>query len=242
MVGGTSAGTAVQSGIAMLSNGSSKHAVNRGAKISAPVKVGCERAKRCPEGMQEDDLTYWPKGGLGLVDSLVFDTHFSERARELRLLRLLHHANAKIGMGVDETSAVHLTWLPDSLKVKALGASGAWWFDISNQQPDKNKIKARAHYLAPGRDFSWKNNLLSSSAAAEKFDNKVALEKKVFEDAFQDGALRAAAQQTANTKVQQIILKADTAKVTLTSTPETTTWIGPQGQIGVTDLILELSQ
>ena len=242
VVGGTSAGTAVQSGIAMLSNGSSKHAVNRGAKISAPVKVGCERAKRCPDGMQEDDLTYWPNGGLALVDSLVLDTHFSERARELRLLRLLHHANAKIGMGVDETSAVHLTWLPDSLKVKALGASGAWWFDISNQQPDKNKIKARAHYLAPGRDFSWKNNLLSSSAAAEKFDNKVALEKKVFEDAFQDGALRAAAQQTANTKVQQIILKADTAKVTLTSTPETTTWIGPQGQIGVTDLILELSQ
>ena len=242
VVGGTSAGTAVQSGIAMLSNGSSKHAVNRGAKISAPIKVGCERAKRCLEGMQEDDLTYWPNGGLGLVDSLVFDTHFSERARELRLLRLLHHANAKIGIGVDETSAVHLTWLPDSLKVEALGASGAWWFDTSNQQPDKNKIKARVHYLAPGRDFSWKNNLLSASTTTEKFVTKTATEKAVFEDALQDGALRAAAQQIANTKAQQIMLKADTAKLTLASTPETTAWIGPQGQIGVTDLILELSR
>jgi cyanophycinase-like exopeptidase len=42
----------------------------------------------------------------------VFDTHFSERARELRLLRLLHQADAKLGIGVDETSVVPLIWLP----------------------------------------------------------------------------------------------------------------------------------
>ncbi len=241
VVSGTSAGTAVQSGVAMLSNGSSKHAINRGAKISSPIEVGCERAKRCPEGTQQDDLTYWPTGGLGLVDSFVFDTHFSERARELRLLRLLHAADAKVGIGVDETSAVQLTWLPESLKVEALGASGAWWFDTSNQQHDKNKIKARVHYLAPGRDFIWKNKVLSSSAVTEKFVANVATEKIVFEDALQDGALRAVAQQMAGNAVQQTTLKADTAKVTLASTPETSAWTGPEGQIGVTDLILELS-
>lgn len=242
VVSGTSAGTAVQSGIAMLSNGSSKNAVNRGAKISAPISPGCERTKRCPAGMEEDDLSYWPIGGLALVDSFVFDTHFSERARELRLLRLLHTANAKVGIGVDETSAVHLTWQPEHIEVRALGTSGAWWFDTSNQQADKNKIKTRAHYLAPGRDFIWENNLLSSLPATEKSGAKAVTENKVYEDALQDGALRAVAQQMATNSVQQTTLKAETAKVTLTRTPETSTWIGPQGQIGVTDLILELSR
>ena len=242
VVGGTSAGTAVQSGVAMLSNGSSKHAVNRGAKISAPISPGCERTKRCPAGMEEDDLSYWPTGGLALVDSLVFDTHFSERARELRLLRLLHTANAKLGIGVDETSAMHLTRQPEHIEVRALGASGAWWFDTSNQQHDKNKIKARVHYLAPGRDFIWKNNSLSSLVTTETITSKAVIEKTVIEDALQDGALRAVAQQMATNAVHQTTLKADTAKVTLTTTPDTTSWIGPQGQIGVTDLILELSR
>ncbi len=241
VVGGTSAGSAVQSSIAMLSNGSSTNAVNRGAKNSMPMDAGCERAKRCPVGMQEDDLTYWPAGGLALVDSLVFDTHFSERARELRLLRLLHDANAKNAIGIDETSAVHLTWLPESLVVEALGASGAWWFDTNNQQAEKNKIKARVHYLAPGRDFIWKNNNLSSLAVTEKLTAKANTERKLFEDALEDGALRAAAQQMATSAQQPAILKAQAEKVTLTATPETSTWIGPQGQIGVTDLILELS-
>jgi len=242
VVGGTSAGSAVQSGIAMLSNGSSKNAINRGAKISRPMDAGCERAKRCSVGMQEDDLTYWPAGGLALVDSLVFDTHFSERARELRLLRLLHDANAKTGIGIDETSAVHLTWLPESTEVEALGASGAWWFDISNQQSDKNKMSARVHYLAPGRNFIWKNNNLSSLAVTEKREAKAAIEKTVIEDALQDGALRAVAQQMATNTVQHTTLKAQTAKVTLVTTPETSAWVGPQGQIGVTHLILELSR
>jgi cyanophycinase len=241
VVGGTSAGSAVQSGVAMLSNGSSKHAVNRGAKISAPISPGCERTKRCPTDMQEDDLSYWPAGGLALADSLVFDTHFSERARELRLLRLLHTANANIGIGIDETSAMHLTWQKDQLQIEALGSSGAWLFDTQAFSTRNKKIAARVHYFAPGRQFIWKNNQLSSLSTTPASDTKVTAEKNIFEDALQAGALRALAQQMTSNDAPQATLKADTAKVTLSTTPDTNTWVGPQGQIGVTHLILELS-
>jgi cyanophycinase-like exopeptidase len=241
VVGGTSAGTAVQSSIAMLSNGTSKNAVSRGAKKGAPIDVGCERTKRCPFGWEEDDLSYWPKGGLALIDGLVFDTHFSERARELRLLSLLHQADAKVGIGVDETSAVHLIWLPDLLEIEALGASGAWFFDTQNSLHSDTKMSARVNYMAPGRMFAWKNNSLQLMGDAKKIDRDKSFEKMTITDALQDKALRTVVQQMAMNAVQQTTLKADIAKVTLTTTPETSTWIGPQGQIGVTDLILELN-
>ena len=128
------------------------------------------------------------------------------------------------------------------MELEALGASGAWWFDTNDQASDKNSLKARVHYLAPGRSFIWKDNKLSSLAAPEKLGAKAAIQKTLSEDALQDGALRAAAQQMASNTAQKTTLKAETQEVTLASTPETATWLGPQGQIGVTDLILELSR
>jgi cyanophycinase-like exopeptidase len=241
VVGGTSAGTAVQSGIAMPSNGTSDNAVSRSAKIGAPIEAGCERAKRCPAGWQEDDLSYWPKGGLALIDGLVFDTHFSERARELRLLRLLHQAEAKLGIGVDETSAVHLTWLPDRLEMEALGASGAWFFNTHNSVHSDKKISAHASYLAPGRILRWKNNSLQLIGEAKKIDRDGASENMTINNALQDTALRTAAWQMSSTMTDKSLAGNSNLPVSLSLTPESQTWTGPQGQIGISNLILELS-
>ncbi|MBP6597165.1 MAG: hypothetical protein KA196_06595, partial [Arenimonas sp.] len=60
VVGGTSAGTAVQGGAAMLSNGTSAQALRGGALAGLPMAPGCERARRCPAGLSEDSLPYWP--------------------------------------------------------------------------------------------------------------------------------------------------------------------------------------
>lgn len=130
VIGGTSAGSAVQSGGPMLSNGTPRDALRHGAIASPPPVPGCTRSGDCVGGLDEDAFTYWPGGGLGLAPGIVVDTHFSERARELRLLRLLADTGTRWGIGVDEASALHLRWQADgSVRVGALGAGGGWVFD-----------------------------------------------------------------------------------------------------------------
>ena len=150
VIGGTSAGSAVQSGLSMLSNGLPAHAVRHGASASAPPAPGCTRARDCIVGLDEDAMTYWPAGGLGLAPGFVVDTHFSERDRELRLVRLLTDTGAGWGLGADETSALHVVYAADaSVQIDALGASGGWVFDARDpcKGPDLEVI---AHVLSPG--------------------------------------------------------------------------------------------
>ncbi|WP_460828283.1 type 1 glutamine amidotransferase family protein [Marilutibacter aestuarii] len=150
VVGGTSAGSAVQSGGPMLSNGSPEQALRQGAQASPPPRPGCSAAGDCVGGLDEDAFTYWPGGGLGLAPGLVVDTHFSERGREARLVRLLADTGARWGIGVDETSALHLRWEGiDRLAINAVGASGGWVFE--RQEPAcAGSPRAGAYYLAPG--------------------------------------------------------------------------------------------
>lgn len=155
VVGGTSAGSAVQSGIAMLGNGQPLRALLHPAHASSPPEPGCLRAGRCAEGLHEDDLTYWPAGGLALWPDLVIDTHFSERAREVRLLRLLHQGGARFGLGIDETSALHLRSRgTGEWHAKALGEHGAWLFDAGDAglhcTADGTEISAQVLYLPSG--------------------------------------------------------------------------------------------
>lgn len=148
VIGGTSAGSAVQSAAPMLGNGA-PGAITR-VHAAAPPTPGCARAGTCPPGIDEDAVTVWPAGGLGLAPGLVVDTHFSERARESRLLQVLAATGTRRGIGVDETSAVRIAWQPDaSMELDAIGASGAWVFD-DVQGCRKGRTRAIAHYLAPG--------------------------------------------------------------------------------------------
>ena len=155
VLGGTSAGAAVQSGNIMVSNGSSARALLRGAREHPPPAPGCDRSDRCPDGLQVDDLTFH-RGGLGSFPPGIVDTHFSERWRQFRLLQLMSDTETRLGLGVDETSAIAVSGLFEETPVilHAVGQSGGWLIDLGSahrvrQRPLK-VAGARLHRLDAG--------------------------------------------------------------------------------------------
>ncbi|MGY6588671.1 MAG: cyanophycinase [Wenzhouxiangella sp.] len=134
LIGGTSAGAAVQSGADMISNGSNLAALRDGAIASPPPPPGCERSGHCPEGLRGDSLTWHPAGGLGTVTDAIVDTHFSERHRQLRLSRLLMDSQRTLGIGVDETTALVLHRSHGEALFEVVGAGAAWLVDASQAE------------------------------------------------------------------------------------------------------------
>ncbi len=221
VIGGTSAGSAVQSGGPMLSSGTVEQALKHGAIASAPPVPGCTRSADCVGSLDEDAFTYWPAGGLGLAPGMIVDTHFSERARELRLLRLLADTGTRMGIGIDETSALHLRWLNDGslVEITALGASGGWVFDAAGC--DHSGMRANAFYIAPGAVLrSDASGLQWTDDAQPLQTNKTA--QTAARDALDRGALRAAAQALdAMSPAAKIHASAINAQVLLTHTEAT---------------------
>lgn len=163
VVAGTSAGTAVQSGPGMLSNGSPQMALREGPKPVVPPTPGCSRREGC-HGLDEQAFTVWPGGGFGLAGPFLMDTHFAERAREWRLMRALAQGPAKAGLGVDETSALHMIQHQDqSWTLAALGRSGGWLFDTESTQC--GMWKGQASYLAAGSAVRWNGGEIQPESA-----------------------------------------------------------------------------
>jgi len=184
-VAGTSAGSAVQSALPMLGNGTSEHALRHLGKMRAPPSPGCTRSGSCGD-VDEDSLTWWDAGGIGLAPFVV-DTHFSERSREWRLLTLLAQSGARAGLGVDETSALHLQGQTDgSLRIQALGKSGGWLFSVVAQ--NCGQLRGQASYLAPQRDLQWRDGAVVWPSVAER-QTSVGPERRLAAD---DGLLSAA--------------------------------------------------
>lgn len=239
VVAGTSAGTAVQSGSVMITNGTSANALKRGALVNISMPEGCERANRCPQGLQEDDLTYWPLGGLGLAGPLLMDTHVSERKRELRLMILLNTVDAAAGIGVDETSAVLMRFDQSAVSVEALGKSGAWWLMKPSTQVPSGAISLKAHYLAPGAILLWRDGQLSAPGSAAFIGSSQ--EDSTPTDALQGNALRNAVWRLASGSQRAVRLHASGRQISITPSPVSRHWQGPEGQQGITDLIITLS-
>lgn len=173
IVAGTSAGTAVQAGgqwqgrpVPMISNGTSAHALLHGALAAPAPAAGCQQNNSCPPGVAEQQLTYQPLGGLGLFPFGLLDTHFSERGREFRLIRLLSDTGSRFGFGVDEASAL-LVGFDNSANQRArlsvVGAAGVFIADL--QQADSRRPPhsgsgrwqisgVQTHYLASGQQAS----------------------------------------------------------------------------------------
>lgn len=146
VVGGTSAGTACQGSAVMITSGSSWDALTYGAFSGGP------------KPLRPNDLTYDEKGGLGLLDSSwVIDTHFSERGRESRLIRLLQDTRERDigtprGFGVDEDMGLVITDLYTQPVGTVIGTSGGVFFaDVTNTVvvPSQNTFYTgvSAHYL-----------------------------------------------------------------------------------------------
>lgn len=233
VVGGTSAGTAVQAGVAMVSNGTAAQGLRAGAHARPPMAPGCERARRCADGLPEDSLTYWPGGGLGLLPGWTVDTHFSERGRELRLLRLMHAAGAPFGAGVDETSALHFTREGAGWRVEAIGAEGGWIFE--RLEAAGPTLRARVHYLAPGAHLRVDASGVRVSAESTRAGSE---ETSLPASALEDGALRAAAARLAAGR-QAVQLPAGDGVARLERSDGTRAWQDPGRRPGASHLILE---
>lgn len=238
VVGGTSAGTAVQAGRAMVSNGTAAEALRTGARAMPPLEPGCERAGRCAQGLPEDTVTYWPAGGLGLLPDWTLDTHFSDRGRELRLLRLMHDAGVDWGAGVDETSALRFVRDGDGWRVQALGREGGWLFQRIPPSGD-GAIAARVHYLAPG---AWVRVDARGVAAPRDRTEQLAGDGPdrgdESRDALEGGALRNAVVALANGQRDEVALPAGTGVATLARTRDTHVWQAPSGRPGALNLEL----
>lgn len=132
LLGGTSAGTAVQSGNAggtlpMISNGSSAHAARHGSRAGTPPQALCAVFGTCPGNWHDEQLSYRAEGGLGSFPFGVLDTHFRERDRELRLLRLLLDTQTGAGFGIDETTVLHARFdNTDHAQLAVSGKGGVW--------------------------------------------------------------------------------------------------------------------
>ncbi len=187
IVAGTSAGTAVQSGgnlgplfarqqVPMISNGSSRQALQTGAVAAAAPLAGCEKNHSCPAKLAEDQLTYRTQGGLGLFPFGVMDTHFSERGREARLVRLLSDTQTRYGFGVDEATALLVGFdqtQPTNARFGVIGAAGVYIADLAGAKTSGNGAdwqinQVRTHYLSREDQASLQNGELSIQFAPWK--------------------------------------------------------------------------
>lgn len=89
MIAGTSAGAAVQSRL-MITGDQKKH----------PVYTGYF------ETIEADNMIL--EEGLGLIESIIVDQHFIKRQRLNRLVAVILENPGKLGVGIDESTAIHV--------------------------------------------------------------------------------------------------------------------------------------
>ncbi len=134
-LGGSSAGNAVQAGrlagdIAMISGGRTLGAIRHGALAGEADVPGCALTQSCLPAQPSGQLTYRASGGLQLFSLGSNDTHFRERQREGRLLRLVLDSGSGAGVGVDEATVLRANFSDDSsATLEVLGHGGVWLLD-----------------------------------------------------------------------------------------------------------------
>jgi len=155
VVAGSSAGDAVQSGgqwrgrsVPMIGGGDSVRVLRHGYRqIDGP-----EPEEPSAKG------SFAKNGGLGFFRFGVLDSHFSQRAREARLVRLVADSGVDYGFGVDENTAlvVHASAADGSHHMRVVGAGGVFIVDARQAKPQSEKLAAFKieniviHYLNQG--------------------------------------------------------------------------------------------
>ena len=150
IIAGTSAGTAVMTNINMITGGTSEGALSLGVFAAAPVSERCELTN-CPATIPAAALTYRKEGGLGFFPFGITDTHFSQRKRQLRLLRLTALSENKMGFGVDENTALLVDI--QQRKLSVTGEHGVWIIEQATDgvsEENHRYTHAISHYLTQG--------------------------------------------------------------------------------------------
>jgi cyanophycinase len=155
VVAGSSAGDAVQSGgqwrgrpVPMIGGGDSVKVLRHGYRqIDGP-----EPEEPSAKG------SFAKNGGLGFFRFGVLDSHFSQRAREARLVRLVADSGIDYGFGVDENTAlvVHASAADGSHHMRVVGAGGVFVVDARQAKLQSEQLAAFKieniviHYLNQG--------------------------------------------------------------------------------------------
>lgn len=173
IVGGTSAGTAVQAGgakgnrpVPMLTNGHSDMAMKRGAFATPAPSQRCAEGHTCETGLYGSDLTYNATGGTGLFTLGLLDTHFSERDREIRLSVFTDISGQELAFGVDEATALFVRnarTKADDVAMSVLGQGGVFIVDrrvshyLRANTPERIEVSlgAVSHYLGAGSHATY---------------------------------------------------------------------------------------
>lgn len=165
LVAGSSAGTAAQPVGPMITGGVSYNALVWGAH-TAP----CNGAA---DDVCLDDLTYDEGGGLGLFPHGLIDSHFSERGRQGRLVRLAAATDTRVAFGVDENTAlvVRDAGTPEAW-MEVMGERGVFVLDLEGATVETAADFAirgvRASYLTRGDRYEVQTH--SVNFAADKAD------------------------------------------------------------------------
>jgi len=168
VMSGSSAGVACQPWSVMIAGGVSYNGLRYGS-----FPYGTENSS--------SDLVYDPFGGLGMLFDFVLDSHFSERGREGRLVRLIADTRSsprgvQYGIGIDEDTALVITDADTAQAVgEVIGIAGVNIIDLSRAFVDPGSplfriLNVHGHYLTQGDrinlrtlavtfDTTWKWNL-----------------------------------------------------------------------------------
>lgn len=134
VLAGTSAGTAIMVQGPMITGGESYDALRNGVYTS-------------PGG---DDLSYDMQGGFGFFGHGLLDTHFSERGRQGRIVRLADYSNVPFAFGVDEDTALLVQDNPSlgQVEMEVIGSNGVFVFDLRNKERGSGSSYALYDVLA----------------------------------------------------------------------------------------------
>ncbi len=151
VIGGTSAGAAAQGGGKLLDTDTATIPMIRHGS---------------PHNLLVDgytDSTAQFDGGMGVFRWGVTDTHFSERARETRLIQAVQQAGVRFGFGVDETTALETVEEKVNGEIRTtmtvVGAGGVYVVDVASAQTIADApLEIRdvtTHYLQEGDRLVW---------------------------------------------------------------------------------------
>lgn len=183
LMAGTSAGTAVQSGAPMVTGGESYYGLRYGVYTSlgtsTAVPTSANADPRVTTTNYIDRLSYDTAGGFGFFSHGVLDTHFSERGRQGRIVRLAWNRAVELAFGVDENTALIVDGAGTSAAIMSvLGQHGVMIFDLrdasstavspgsSSPCSSDSGFKLcyiRAHYATEGDSFAPATRVFSTA-------------------------------------------------------------------------------
>ncbi|HEY8141538.1 MAG TPA: cyanophycinase [Kofleriaceae bacterium] len=152
VVAGTSAGAAVLVSAPMVTGGESYDALARPRRVTDRLR-----------------------GGLRFFRFGLIDTHFGERGRQGRIIRLAARRRAQLAFGVDEDTALVVTGaLGPRPAMEVVGKGGVSVFDTTRARVSwrgRWRIEnLRSHYLVAGDSFSVKDRRFRARAGRARDD------------------------------------------------------------------------